>query len=200
MQGKAWRTSHLTISRARFHLPDVQVLWSWHHRLRIWALLSVIKGLAIAGLPWMLDLWSSRRTVFAETGSSTWIFSSAVLSPVLQYLCGFSKQSSLYDDLFLSVLIFAYCSFLQMLSSHDSWQISHCPILSHRLSLSTNSLTRALQSINKRKKNIQYCQLKFLQSNPNKQIVFLNFLVCPLFCPSLVYKPSTPQFSSIYLW
>jgi hypothetical protein len=58
-------------------LSDVQVLWSWHHRLRIWALLSVIRGAAIAALRWMLDLWSSRRTVFGETGSSRWIFSSA---------------------------------------------------------------------------------------------------------------------------
>jgi hypothetical protein len=32
----------------------------------------------------VLDLWSSRRTVFVETASSRWIFSSAVLSPVLQ--------------------------------------------------------------------------------------------------------------------
>jgi hypothetical protein len=30
---------------ARFQLSDVQVLCSWHHRLRIWALLSVIISL-----------------------------------------------------------------------------------------------------------------------------------------------------------
>jgi hypothetical protein len=36
-------------------------LWSSHHRLRIWTLHSVIRVLAIAALPWMLDLWSSHR-------------------------------------------------------------------------------------------------------------------------------------------
>jgi hypothetical protein len=59
--------------RARFQLSDVPVLWSWHHRLRIWALLSETRGLAFGALPWMLDLWSSRRTVFVRTGSSRWI-------------------------------------------------------------------------------------------------------------------------------
>jgi hypothetical protein len=67
MQGKAWRTIRLTIPGARLQLSDVQVLWSWHHRLDIWILLSVIRGLATAALPWMLDLWSSRLTVFVET-------------------------------------------------------------------------------------------------------------------------------------
>jgi hypothetical protein len=62
----------------------VQVLWSCHHYLHIWTLLSVIRGLAIAALPWLLDFLCSRRTVFVETGSSRWIFSSAVLSPALQ--------------------------------------------------------------------------------------------------------------------
>jgi hypothetical protein len=33
---------------------DVHVLWSRRHRLRIWVLLSLIRGLAIAALPWML--------------------------------------------------------------------------------------------------------------------------------------------------
>jgi hypothetical protein len=31
MQGAAWRTTHLTISRAHFQLSDVQVLWSFAH-------------------------------------------------------------------------------------------------------------------------------------------------------------------------
>jgi hypothetical protein len=76
-----WPYHHIT----HFQLADVQVIWSWHHHLSIWALLSVIRGLAIAGLLWMLDLRSSRRTVFfLQTGSSRWIFSSAVLLPVLQ--------------------------------------------------------------------------------------------------------------------
>jgi hypothetical protein len=55
----ACRTSHLTTSLARFQLSDVHVLWPWHHCLSIWALPSVIRGLAIAALPWILDLWSS---------------------------------------------------------------------------------------------------------------------------------------------
>jgi hypothetical protein len=49
---------------------NVQVLWLLHHRLRIWALHSVIRGFAIAAL--------SHRTVFVETGSSRWIFSSTL--------------------------------------------------------------------------------------------------------------------------
>jgi hypothetical protein len=53
-----------------FHLSDVQVLWSRHHHLHIWALLSVIRGLEIAVLPWMLNLWSTCEIVFVETGSS----------------------------------------------------------------------------------------------------------------------------------
>jgi hypothetical protein len=44
----------------RFQLCDVQVLWSWHHRLPIWTFLSVIRGLAVAAVPWMLTLWGSR--------------------------------------------------------------------------------------------------------------------------------------------
>jgi hypothetical protein len=35
---------------------------------------------------------------------------SVLLSPVLQWFCDFLKQSSTYDDLFLSMLIFAHCS------------------------------------------------------------------------------------------
>jgi hypothetical protein len=82
--GTAWRTTHLIIWRERFQSSDAKYLRSWHHRLRISTLLSVIRGLAIAALPWVMDLWSSRRTVFGETESSTCIFSSAVLSSVPQ--------------------------------------------------------------------------------------------------------------------
>jgi hypothetical protein len=42
--------SHVTIWHAHFQLSDIQVLWSWHHRLCMWALLSVIIGLAVAAL------------------------------------------------------------------------------------------------------------------------------------------------------
>jgi len=55
-----------------FQSSDVQILWS-HHPFRLLALFSVIWGLAIAVLPWMLDMWSSRRTGFAR-----WILSSGV--------------------------------------------------------------------------------------------------------------------------
>jgi hypothetical protein len=78
MLGTAWRMTHLPISRECFQLCDIQILRSWHHHVRIWTLLSVIRGLATAALPWMLDLWSSRQTVYVETESSRWILSSAV--------------------------------------------------------------------------------------------------------------------------
>jgi hypothetical protein len=51
MQGTAWRTTQLTISRALFQWSHVQVLWSWHFRLRIWALFSVISDVATVDLP-----------------------------------------------------------------------------------------------------------------------------------------------------
>jgi hypothetical protein len=47
--GTAWRTAHLTVSRARFQLSDVQVLWSWHHLLRIWGLFSAISPIVDVG-------------------------------------------------------------------------------------------------------------------------------------------------------
>jgi hypothetical protein len=67
--------------------------------------------------------------------------------------------------------------------------VPNFPILSHGLSLNTNAnaLTRALQSVNKRKKNIQCCQLKFFQRSQHKQIPFLSFLAFPLFCPLPLY-------------
>jgi hypothetical protein len=40
----------------RFQFSDVQVLRSWHHRLRIWTLISVTRRLAIAALPWMFGI------------------------------------------------------------------------------------------------------------------------------------------------
>ena len=49
-----------------FQSSDGQVLWSSHHLFHLLALFSVIRGLAIAALLWMLDLWSSCQTVFVE--------------------------------------------------------------------------------------------------------------------------------------
>jgi hypothetical protein len=62
-----------------FQLCDIQVLWLWHHYLCIWALLSIIRNLAIAALLCMLDSWSSHWTVFVKTGSLRWIFSPAAV-------------------------------------------------------------------------------------------------------------------------
>jgi hypothetical protein len=42
------------------------VWWLLHHHLCIWALLSVIRGLAIVALLWMLDIWSSYWTFFCR--------------------------------------------------------------------------------------------------------------------------------------
>jgi hypothetical protein len=75
--------------------------------------LSVVRGLAIAGLPWMLDLWSSSQV---ETGSSEGIFDSAAVNPC--WSSSFIK-SSVYNDLFLSMSIFPHCP-SSLMSSHDS--------------------------------------------------------------------------------
>ena len=62
-----------------FQSPDIHVLWSLHHLCNLSVLFSVIGGLAIIALLWMLDLWSS-WTVFVGTAffTSRWISSSAV--------------------------------------------------------------------------------------------------------------------------
>jgi len=59
--------------------PFIRCPGSSHHLFHLLALFSVIRGLAVAVLPWMLDLWSSHRTVFLmETEASRWILSSTV--------------------------------------------------------------------------------------------------------------------------
>ena len=50
-----------------FQSSDGQVLWSSHQLYHLLAVFSLIRGLAIAALTWMLDLWSSHQTVFVET-------------------------------------------------------------------------------------------------------------------------------------
>jgi hypothetical protein len=67
---------------------------------------------------------------------------------------------------------------MPVMSSFKIGQVSHFLILSHGLSLNTttNALTRALQSVKKRK-NIQCCQLKFFQCSQYKQILFLSVSV-----------------------
>jgi hypothetical protein len=66
-------------------------------------------------------------------------------------------------------------------------QIYYFPVLSRGLLLSTitNALAQALHIGNKWKRNIQFCQLKYFQCSHHKQILFLNFLVFPLFRPPL---------------
>jgi hypothetical protein len=71
------------------------------------------------------------------------------------------------------------------LSSFKIGQVSHFLSLSHGLSLSTitSAPTRALQGVKKRK-NTQCWQLKFFQFSQHKPILFLIFLVFPIFCQS----------------
>jgi len=45
---------------------DIQVLWSSLHLSRLLALFSVIRGLAVAVVAWMWDLWSSHQTDFVK--------------------------------------------------------------------------------------------------------------------------------------
>jgi len=71
---KDYSSDHITY----FQLSDVQILWSSHHLFHLEVLFSVIRGLTIAAPPRTLDLWSSYRAVFVETGSSSWISSSVV--------------------------------------------------------------------------------------------------------------------------
>ena len=52
-------------------------MWSSRHLFCLLALFSVIRGLAIASLPRMFDLWCSCRTVCIETRWSRWMLSSA---------------------------------------------------------------------------------------------------------------------------
>ena len=94
---------------------EVQVLWSSHHLFHLLELLSVTTGLAIAALPWMLDLWSS-RTVFVETDEYR-----DLLPPLLQQqLCHFQTQSSsTHGDSFHLVLVFGHSASELMTSSHD---------------------------------------------------------------------------------
>jgi hypothetical protein len=59
-----------SVNIMRFNLSDDLVSWSWHNRLSISALRSVIiRSAPAAVLPRMLDLWSSHRT-HVDRGSS----------------------------------------------------------------------------------------------------------------------------------
>jgi hypothetical protein len=54
----------------------------------------------------------------------------------------------------------------------QNWQLSNFTVFWHNTII--NALTWALQSVNKRKKNIQCCQLKFFQCSQHKHILFLS--------------------------
>ena len=49
-----------------FWSSNVQVLYSSHHLFCLLAFFSVIRSLAIAAVPWMMGMWSSRWTVLVE--------------------------------------------------------------------------------------------------------------------------------------
>ena len=74
--GTSWR--RLIWPHHVFRIIRLLVLWSSNHLFCLLALSSVIRVLAIAAVPWMLDLWSSRRAVCVETRSSRWVLSSTV--------------------------------------------------------------------------------------------------------------------------
>jgi hypothetical protein len=95
-------------SSDHFRLSDVQRFRLWHYRLRVWVLLSVIRGLAIAVLPWMLDLWSSRRAVFVETRSSRWIFSSAAVVWFFETVLLNVRRSLSVSAEFRALFLFVY--------------------------------------------------------------------------------------------
>jgi hypothetical protein len=133
----------------------------------------------------MLDLWSSRRTVFVETGSSKWVFSSDVTCAVVilwffeTILLSVRRSLSANFDLRLLFLfsddVFPWFVYADItldtvtLNTPNNvavfvtdapakrGQVSYFPILSHGLSVNkiTNVKSRELQSVNNRKKNIQ---------------------------------------------
>jgi hypothetical protein len=73
------------------------------------------------------------------------------------------------------------------MSSLKIGQISHFPILSHGLPLSTitNALRRTLQSVNKGKNNFQCCQLKFFHCSQHKNSIQVLSVSIILFTPWL---------------
>jgi hypothetical protein len=107
--------THLTVSYVCFQLSDVQVLWLWHHHLHIWTLLLVIRGFSSYSPMWIWICEAHIGQFLRQTGSSRLIFTFAITCAAV--VPWFSKQSSMYNGLFLSMLIFAHCSSSLMLSS-----------------------------------------------------------------------------------
>jgi hypothetical protein len=86
------------------------------------------------------------------------------------------------------------------LFSFEFGQVSHFAILSLGLSLSTitNALTRALQSVIKRKKNIQCCHLAFFQFNQHEfyssNSKRFHYFIHPLYTgQEVVWLPLLPE-------
>jgi hypothetical protein len=92
------------------------------------------------------------------------------------------------------------------LSSFKIGQFSHFPIHSHELSLNTvtNALIRALQSVNKRKKNIQCRQLKFFQCSQHKFYssisLYFHYFVHSLYINRSSWHLSPYQFNTTALF
>jgi hypothetical protein len=187
------------------HITRVSTcLMTWHRRLRIWALLSVIRGLANAALPLVLDLWTSTSGIVC--GNRVFkmniqfccpVTYAAVIMWFFETILRKAGRSLSVNVDFRSLLLFADVVFpwfvyvnialetvaldtpsnmagfltdapakrAPTVCSFKIGQVSHFPVPSHGLSLNTitNALTRALQSVNKRKKSVQGCQLKFFQ-------------------------------------
>jgi len=119
--GTTWRTTNLTMLR-----NSSQTFWFYDHHtiffFRLLALFSAIKGLAFAALPWMLDLWNSRRTFFCgnmvfKTNSPGVTFAAVVLwfLDTVLFNIGYS---------FYLVLGFGHCPSQLIMSSHDLCMLS----------------------------------------------------------------------------
>ena len=138
---------------------DVQVLRSSHNLFHILALLSAIRGLVIAALPWMLDLWNSRRTAFVETRPSRWQSSSVVtFAAVILWF---------WDTILFSVRWFLSLSFgfRRLLLSADevfSWFV--CAVITlDAAALDTANEVAVLVTDAPAKRSPTVCFLKFWQ-------------------------------------
>jgi len=172
MFGTSWRKTYLTVLRiANHHSSRFQ---SSFHLFRLSALFLVIRGLAIAALPRMFDLWSSGQTVFVETGSLSWILSSVVTFAAV-------------DLWFLDTILFHVRRSLSLgfgfrppfLSADDGFPWFVCEVI--------NLATAALVTPNKAN-----FWLQMLQLNAHKQSIYpLGKSVKSPFCSKCKVHPCT---------
>jgi hypothetical protein len=94
-----------------FQLSGIQVLGLWHYCLYIWALLLVIRALAIA-------VESIMNVDPCQTVSVEILEYNVQFCYAATFLWFFRAFLNIFNDLFLSVLIFARCSSMLKLSSH----------------------------------------------------------------------------------